>query len=427
MKKIISMALALMLMTGCTSAVVKANDNQEVASNKEVARSEGKMENIISDDVKNSNYKTYVGMANIKKDVETLSKKYKGVFDRYIQYMAPNGKAINIVAQAKVSDEQLLKAYNVLSFYLTSHKDFNMDSVANKMADDDTILMMPNGADGDVALKESIFTGQPLYQNEVPVTGDAWYINNNYDHRDASYEEILHLVHDGGIGTMRQKGVLPILQNSIEHSMKNALPKDKKNWGKTGLWGLDSKEWLVELSNEGSLEQEYLVSVVDSYYGLWEAFSENDGGMWGLYVAKNRAEVAKKDPQGLQTLESFLPNYFTYMDRVSPSFEGSFLMHFDKEKSYTYKSQYIRNARLTGTLNSNLVGNNQDNILIGNKGNNTIDGKEGIDVVQFSGMSTEYDITNGIVRDLKGRDGTDTLRNVEIMRFTDKDIHIIKE
>ena len=427
MKKILSMALAMLMMTGCTPAAAKTNDNQQVESNKTVVTSEVTTTDTVLSDVENSNYKIYVSESDIKKDVESLSKKYKGVFDRYIQYIAPNGKAINIVAQAKVSNEQLLKAYNVLSFYLTSHKGFDMDSVANKMANEDAILMMPNGADGDVVLKESIFSGQPLYEKEIPVTGDAWYINNNYEHRDASYEEILHMVHDGGIGTMRQKGTLPTLQSSIEHSMKNALPTDKKEWGKSGLWGLNSKDWLVELSGEGSLEQEYLVSVVDSYYGLWEAFEENDGGMWGLYVAKNRAAIAKKDPQGLQTLESFLPKYFTYMDRIAPTFEGTFLMFFDKENAYTYKSQYLLNARLTGELNSNLTANSQDNILMGNAGNNTIDGKEGIDVVQFSGVSTDYEITNGIVRDLKGLDGTDTLTNIEIMRFKDKDIQISKQ
>lgn len=421
MKAIISMALAAMMMVGCTPAVVNTED-KTVVDNKEVI-----VEAALSEDITNSNYEVYVDLSNIKKDIESLSKKYKGVFDRYVQYMAPNGKAINIVAQANVSNEQLLKAYNVLSFYLSSHKSYDMDSVANKMADNEMILMMPNGADGDVELKESVFTGQPLYKDEVPVTGDGWYMNNNYEHRDASYEEILHLVHDGGIGTIVEEGALPTLQKSIEAAMRNALPSDKKDWGKKGLWGLKSRNWLVELSKEGSLEQEYLVSVVDSYYGLWEAFDENDGGMWGLYVAKNREAIAAKDPQGLEVLESFLPEYFTYMDRIDPSFEGTFSMTLDKEKPYTYKSQYILNARLTGALNSNLEGNAKDNILIGNAGNNTIDGKDGIDIVQFSGLSSDYEITNGIVKDLKGLDGTDTLKNIEIMRFKDKDIEIVKQ
>ncbi len=42
--------------------------------------------------------------------------------------------------------------------------------------------------------------GQPLYQSEIQVEGHRWYIEQNYDHRDATFEEILHLVHDTGIG-----------------------------------------------------------------------------------------------------------------------------------------------------------------------------------------------------------------------------------
>lgn len=48
------------------------------------------------------------------------------------------------------------------------------------------------------------------------------------------------------------------------------------------------------MSREGSLEQEYIVSVIDSYYGLWEPWTEGTGGMWGSYVAKTRYEIAEK-------------------------------------------------------------------------------------------------------------------------------------
>jgi len=416
MKKIIVVVLLAGLLSACTAVPLSVGLSKKNVKQAEVVDVEK------TQTFENENYKLYVDTKNIKKDVESIDVKFKGHFDKYIQYVASNGRPITIVAQDKVSNEQLLKAYNILSFYLTSHKSYDMTSVANQMASNGAILMMPNGADGDKQLKESVFYGQPLYQMEVPVTGDAWYINNNYEHRDASYEEILHLVHDGGIGTMSSKGVLPKLQQTIEKSMKNALPTEKSKWGKSGLWGLNSKDWLVELSREGSLEQEYIVSVVDSYYGLWEAFKDSDGGMWGLYIAKDRAAVKEKDPSGYGTLESFLPKNFTYMDRVSPTFEGTFSIQLDPAQSYTYKSQYIDKVRLTGKLNSNLFGNERDNIFIGNGGNNIINGGEGRDIVQFSGASGDYVISQGRIEDTKGRDGIDTLKNIEVLRFTDKDI-----
>jgi hypothetical protein len=48
---------------------------------------------------------------------------------------------------------------------------------------------------------------------------------------------------------------------------------------------------LKELTKENSLSQEYLASLVDSYYGLWGAWTEsNSHGMWGIYIAKTREE-----------------------------------------------------------------------------------------------------------------------------------------
>ena len=53
-----------------------------------------------------------------------------------------------------------------------------------------------------------------------------------------------------------------------------------------------------ELEAEGSLAQEYIASVIDSYYGLWGPWDEAEGGMWGIYVAKTRDEMTRVDPAG---------------------------------------------------------------------------------------------------------------------------------
>ena len=234
------------------------------------------------------------------------------------------------------------------------------------------------------------------------------------------------MVHDFGIGTASNPGALPTLQQEINNAMENALPANEDDWGKSGvgLWGYGSKDWLEELSKEGSLEQEYLVSVTDSYYGLWESYSETDGGMWGIYIAKTREDIKEKDPIGYKLVESFLPPYFTYMDRLDDSFSGTFNMTLDINETYTYKSQYITNLRLTGSNNTNIIGNDLDNILLGNSGNNILDGGYGIDIVQFIGASYEYILDGNVITDTLNRDGQDTLINIEVLRFTDKDIEI---
>lgn len=374
----------------------------------------------------NKNHQKYISTKDIIRDTAKLGGVYKKYYAKYIQYIAPNGKPITIVAQDKVADEQVLKAYNQLSFYLEDYGSYKKGEIANKITDNGAVLVMPNGADGESDIPEKALQGQPLYQMEVPTVGSKWYIENDYEHRDATYEEILHMVHDYGVGTKENEGALPDLQQQIYKAMKNSLPKDKTDWGEKGLWGLDSKEWLLELEKEGSLEQEYLASVVDSYYGLWGPFTEREGGMWGLYTSKTREDIMKNDPMGYQIVSEFLPSYITYMARIDSEFSGTFKMYFDENEPYTFKSKHLKNARLLGTKNSGVIGNSVDNILLGNSGDNIIEGKEGQDIVQFIGASTDYKITKKdntfIVEDKLNRDGVDTLIGIEILRFTDKDI-----
>ena len=376
--------------------------------------------------VENENYTHYVGPEAIVRNKKGLKGLYKLYYDKHIAYTAPNGKPIHIVAHKSISDEQVLRAYNLLAFYLESDNGYDMEAVANKLADSNQKLVMAEGADGQSKTPAFALLGQPLYQAETPTDGGKWFIENDYSHRDAAFEEILHFVHDYGIGTKSSPGALDQVQKAIYAATMNALPKDKSQWGQVGLWGLNSRDWLLELEKEGSLEQEYLASVVDSYYGLWSSFQENEGGMWGIYTSKDRAAIKENDPMGYALVESLLPKYITYMVRLDPSFKGTFKMSLDPDEPYTYKSQYFVKARLTGDVDSNLMGNDQDNILMGNHGNNTLDGQGGYNVVQFQGASGEYDLVfegqDLLVKSIKGQEGHDRLKNIQVLRFTDKDV-----
>ncbi len=428
MKKLLIAMLMLVLVF--SSACTAQQSNQQPASKQnteKVSLTTSKQVATNTSSFANKNYVKYIDTTDIVRDNAKLSDVNKKYYKKYIDYFAPNGKPIRIAAADKVTDEQMLKAYNILSFYLTDFGDYKKAAIANSMADKGALLVMPNGADGDGNTPDEALMGQPLYQMELPVAGSEWYQKNDYKHRDASYEEIFHMVHDYGIGTTQNSGALPELSQKIKAGMDKALPKEKADWGNKGLWGLGSREWLLELSKEGSLEQEYIVGGIDSYYGLWEAYTESDKGMWGMYVPKNRAAVKEKDNPAYEIITSFLGKNLTYMERIAPEFEGTFKMSLDTAEPYTYKSQYLQNVRLTGDKNSNIEANDFDNILIANKGKNIIDGKAGNDVVQFSGASTEYSITkngeNIVVKDNQGRDGENTLTNIEVLRFTDKDMN----
>lgn len=372
----------------------------------------------------NPNYVTYPDPSLIQRDLSGLDRVYRRNYSKFIAYPTPNGGRILLVATDGMSDEQLLRGYNILDFYLTdvpgSKYGADKTAVANAMGDNGAVLVMPGGADGDSPIRERALQGQPLYALEFPTEGSRAYVENDYAQRDAGFEEIFHMVHDYGIGTKYTQGPLKATyQAEIATATANSLTQ--------AIWGngdRDTKRWLDELANEGSLEQEYIVSALDSYYGYWGAWSEGRGGMWDIYVAKTRDDVKRMDPMGAALIPMFLSDTVTYMARIDPEFAGAFKMSFDAAHPYTHKSQYLVNARLLGDAPSGLSGNDHDNILIGNAGNNVIDGKGGQDVVQYDFASTDAQITqtaDGLQVTGPGH-GTDTLINIETLRFIDRDV-----
>ena len=106
------------------------------------------------------------------------------------------------------------------------------------------------------------------------------------------------------------------------------------------------------------------------------------------------------------------------------------------EPEHAPRRSLIANLTLVGRRPASLEGNGLDNRLVGNVGNNAftglagndvILGDEGFDLAAYRGHVGEYHIE--IEGDLvyvidltPGRDGTDVLRGVELLRFADAEI-----
>ena len=359
----------------------------------------------------------------IHKITNDFPRKYQRAFDRYIQVIAPNGKPIHIFAQKEISGSQLRHVRDVMLHYLTDlpGSEFGSDktAIANRMADNRAMMMICKGHDGQ--FREPRIDAQPLYADETIVEGSPAYINNEFeDHRDATLEETLHCVHDFGIGVdvrWAPKGAAPGFQKEIRAATTFAMKND--------IWPTkdadeDAGDWIRELRQEGSLTQEYLASVIDSYYGLWGPF-DGDFGMWGIYIAKTRSDIKAKDPKGLALVQKFFHPYLSYNAEIDSRFSGTFLMAFDSKKPYTHKSRYLLSARLTGQENSNLTGNALDNTLAGNAGDNIIDGGDGNDTVVFANPKSAYTVTkNEDGSTTVEGEGTDRLLNIEKIVFDGK-------
>lgn len=343
-----------------------------------------------------------------------LGSQYTSNFNRYTKVVAPNGKPIHIVAQANLTDEQILRCRGILVHFLTDYPGSlygaDKSQVANKMADNGAILTLLNGQDDGQNPVQA--PGQALYQNEIQVEGHDWYIHQNYDHRDAAFEEILHLVHDYGIGVdgpNSQPGALPAFQAEIRAAQQHALSNQ--------LWGIGASSWIQELTAENSLSQEYLAALIDSYYGLWGAFQESPThGMWGLYVAKTRDEIATEDPMGQALLNNkFFHPYLTYNARIDAGFTGTFSLKLDASLPYTHHAQYLKDVTLLGQNPIQVRVNAWDNDITGNAASNT---------VIFSGDRADYTVTTvdgvtTVMDQIPDRDGTNTLRFIEKLQFAD--------
>ena len=86
---------------------------------------------------------------------------------------------------------------------------------------------------------------------------------------------------------------------------------------------------------------------------------------------------------------------------------------------------------ITGSaFGDTLIGDGNSNMFVGGGGNDTIDGGAGGDIAIFSGTRAQYTIsTNGagqttVMDTVAGRDGTDTLTNVEALQFTNANVLI---
>ena len=81
----------------------------------------------------------------------------------------------------------------------------------------------------------------------------------------------------------------------------------------------------------------------------------------------------------------------------------------------------------------NVIAGQVNDVIIGSIDDNRIDGLAGTDTVVFQGESWQYDITRGIdgsttvIDNTANRDGTDTLLNVEVIRFSNENLLVNSE
>ena len=339
------------------------------------------------------------------------------VFDQYTRLVAPSGRPIHILGQRGVDRAHLIRARELMRFFLTDvpGSRFGSDkaAIANEMADRwATLVIFKTQEDsyreqnGELPLIPLFY--QDLYVNQSALEGTEVYRDNLS--RDETLESVFHLVHGAGI-----RYASPEYHAEIAAASHAAV--------RDGLWSTNL-DWILD----GSTSHQYVTNVLEVYYGIWAHDPHGTGRSFGgNYGFIEREGLRAGDPLGVQMLEMFLPASLDFDCQLPMEFDGTFSMAATEGAAYTQKSRYLRRVKLRGSRDVTLSGNELDNLLAGNAGNNLIEGGDGHDAVMFRSAQSEYEVVVGddgvAVTDLvAGRDGRDLLTSVECLHFSDQTV-----
>ena len=351
------------------------------------------------------------GIIDLPNDTDPI---FLNVANRYSHVIAENGDYIPILIQDNFTVDQITHVKRVLESYLVDIEDgewgSNKAMISNAIGATNAILLLLNDEDeyenpNVWSLMDSGAHGQDLLSTEVFPEGSVEYMNSS--HRNATYEEVLHFVHNYGIQIAN-----PTMQDEILSAMELAVESGYYN----PLSDLPVEDW----------DEEYLAMGLECYFGLW-SHDPSGNGFCGdqEYPFIDRAAMLEGDSILYNIIHGFFGSHWNYQAQLPDNFTGNFHLSFQPSLDYTYRSQYLVDIKLTGSNNVSIYGNEFDNQVIGNAGSNLFYGYQGDDNFRglggqnraiFSGGITEYDIVQSVensetlvsVIDFEpNRDGTD--------------------
>lgn len=347
------------------------------------------------------------------------------VFARYTKIPSDQGDPIHFLIHDGVSNFRVVHARRIMEQHLAdlpgslygADKSDVRDSMGDLRA---TMILFPTegslwngGPKVDAFLDDYEAPFQDLLGEEIILPGSSQYSGND-PRRDASYEELCHLMQGYGIIP-----ALPGLQSAILAATSNALAN--------GFYNPPSD------LPPGDTHYEYLAFSMETWYGMWRHEPNN-----GEYIFSTREEMEAGDPMIVAILEGFFPSHHIHLASVAPSFTGKFRVEETSGVEYTFKSRYLTNVELRGSKDTNLAGNDQGGALTGSAGDNRIEGAGGSDVIDgrggsdtavYTGPRSDYGVylLDGVVTVEDGqasRDGRDRLTSIEWLEFTDQNLDV---
>jgi len=303
------------------------------------------------------------------------------------------------------------------------------------------------------AMPKWLVNSQALQFRELSVEGDCHYMSDfaqvgktskyctdlgeNSD-RDAGFEEILHLVQAQGIAPNPETSAYQEAVRARAQAVYESTAADKP-WNPT----VESlKDWAGDDFNKvigPTYSHEYLAAALEAFMGM------NGHKTLGLdgYTSTERDQIYLKDTIGDYLVREMFAGDLQYTARIQTAGVTEYYNKttltgtptFKMQKSdhalekYTFKSQYLKNAKLVGSDVIDLSGNDKDNILEGNKANNTIRAGAGDDTyIMTNTTSAEFNACKVTLGNDSGdlytqitcpNTGSDKLYSVEKIKLVD--------
>ena len=143
-------------------------------------------------------------------------------------------------------------------------------------------------------------------------------------------------------------------------------------------------------------------------------------------AAATNVTLARSDAAVQDRITYFETSYLPFYNAYAQPTTGGTALYEGTDNLAIARSAMIENV-IGGSGADQITGNTSDNSITGGQGDDTINGGDGTDKALFSGNYADYTITdNGdgtysVIDSVSGRDGTDTLQNIESLQFADTD------
>jgi len=149
--------------------------------------------------------------------------------------------------------------------------------------------------------------------------------------------------------------------------------------------------------------------------------SNIDLSLGNVYIGNRALMIDQLDSSTWFTVDEMSPAITIYPETVIEKIIGT-----------SFDDQILGNTLpltiSSGDGNDNIIGSNKNDLISGGIGNDTIDGGSGKDTAVFLSKSSSYKYTNNggtwTVTNSTTEVGTDTLKNIEIIQFTDLSIAV---